>query len=1176
MKRRALFSMLFVLLLSLTGESWAQFAQRGAMQGAVADPSGAIIPGASVSLEQLGQNQTRQTTTDARGHYEFDGLVAGQYRLTVTAQGFDTAKSEGVTVNIGSPSTYDFKLQPGAVTQTVTVNTESAGLQTDQASVSTDISARQMEELPLNGQNFTSIEALVPGISTTPARNVIPNGTFAVGAQFAFGGIGATAGGAFEGTRDTGDYINGVNVNDNYESSLSFVPSSEAIGTGTASVANFSAASGRDYSSLSIQTKGGANKFHGEGYDFLENTDLNATNPYSKLVQVIVGTPAVKATLIRNQFGGNVGGPVYIPKVLPSALRDKLFFFVNYDKLIEHDGSALVTSSVPSAAERTGNFSELAPGSGNPSPVQLYNPFSTTYSGGLSSRPAIPNNRLDLATQPNGSPLINPNAVALINAAVPLPNVTGVPSNQTNWVGYKAESISTSHVDARFDARITSKDSLFVTWSLGNGLNQFTGGLTPNQLYNTPTQDHSYLITTNYAHVFTPRVSNEFTFGFSDGYLLLGSAATISYDNSAANPFNQYLQNTGVGQEHGVMGFGITGYASPGNNGVFRDENESLQFSDNFNWNHGRHSISAGFSYFLKSEIDWGFDQAVGFTGAFSRSGSNLNYVGGDGAADVLMGLPQNMSAQVKVQSQSATVPESIVAFPSYGFYVSDQFRLTPKLSIVAGLRYDLNIPVYTPHPSFAPCCNVYLPDVNGGTEAYPGIAPGVPEHFVAADKKDVSPRFSIIYSPNQKTVVRAGYGIFVVSGDSDIASFINNLDNGGNGSSIVTTTNATLGQPVDTPVLTLANVMPPIVYSPVGTFPVSTGIGQGYYGNSALTSLTSMDQQSTKQPYYQRMMLDIQRSLSARDTVTIGYSGTQGRKGFNRVDINLPPYQTNWSSGGGVNDPAFNAARPNNSGRFSDIYLYRSNLNAHYNALIAQYGHRFSHGFQITSNYTFSRTVNDYPTHFLYSNLNNRGESSQSHPHRFVLSWIWSPKYGETWVPVAKEALTGWRLSAIMTMESGGALSVSNGGTSRSCPASQAGTPMCPTGKGSSPKDGAGTATLNVQGSPRLGHFDKTPLRQFNTSVFSIPANGIRGNSGIGSVQGPGQNNLDLSLAKTFPVYEWAHIELRVDAFNALNHAQWTGVNTAYPASNAKLPFGMASAARDGRIGQGTFKVIF
>jgi hypothetical protein len=1189
MKRRALFSMLFVLLLSLTGESWAQFAQRGAMQGAVSDPSGALIPKANVTLIQLGQHQTRQITTDAQGHYEFDNLVAGQYLITVTAQGFSTAKSEGVTVNIGSTTTYDFKLQTGSVSQTVTVTTEGGGLQTDQVGVSTDISARQMEELPLNGQNFTSVQALVPGLSTYPAANVIPGGTFSVGAQFAFGGIAASGGGTFEGSRDTGYYINGVDVNDNYESSTSFAPSSEALGTGTASVTNYSAAVGRDYASLSMQTKGGSDKFHGEGYEFLENTDLNATKPYSKLLQTITQTPAVKQSLIRNEFGGNLGGPIYIPKMLPSGFKDRLFFFVNYEKLLEHDGSSLYTASVPSAAERTGNYSELL--GSNPAPAQLYNPFYTTYVNGNSSRPAILNNRLDLATKPDGSPLIDPNAVKLLNATVPLPNVTGVPSNQINYTGYKAESISTSHLDTRFDARITSKDSVFVTWSQSKGLNQFSGGPQPYQLYNTPTQDQSYLVTANYAHIFTPKLSNEFTFGIGDGWLLYGSSATLSYDNGSSNPFNQYLQNTGVGQEHGVLTLGITNYASPGNSGVFRDENESLQFSDNFNWDHGKHSLSAGFNYIRKTELDWGFDQAVGFTGAFSHSGSNLSYVGGDASADALMGLPQNIAAEVKVANQPATIPGSEVAFPSYGVYVNDLFRLNTKFTISAGLRYDLNIPVYSPSPTTQLCCAVYVPDANGGAEAFPGIAPGISQHYLAADKKDVSPRLSIIFSPDQKTVVRAGYGIFFVSGSSDISNFIGELANGGNGLTAYSVTNATLGAPVDTPVMTLASIMPPTLYGAVGSFPVSTGPGEGYYGSNALSSITYMDQKSTTQPYYQRMMFDIQQALGSHDTVTIGYAGTQGRKGLNQMDINLPPYKTGWSSGGGVNDPAFNAARPNNSGRFSDIYAYRNNLNSHYNALIAQYSHHFSRGFEITSHYTWSRSVSDYPHYdplrsngapggggsgFLYPNLYSRGQSVQSHPQRFVFSWVWAPKYGETWSRFAKESLTGWRLSGILSMESGSALTVSNNGSSRACSPADAGTPRCPTGRGTSPKDGAGTSELNVSGNPNIGHFSKTPLRQFDTSAFSIPANGVRGDSGLGTVRGPGQNNLDVSLAKTFPVYEWIHVELRADAFNALNHSQWTSMNTAYPATNAQLPFGMVSASREGRIGQGTFKVIF
>ena len=144
---------------------WSQFAQRGGIGGLVEDPTGALVPGAKVTLVQLGQNQTRQITSDAQGHYEFDNLVAGQYLLIAAAPGFSTAKSEAVTVNIGTITSYNFKLQTGSVTQTVTVNSETSGLQTDQVSVNANFSARQMEDMPLNGLNFTSVEALVPGIT---------------------------------------------------------------------------------------------------------------------------------------------------------------------------------------------------------------------------------------------------------------------------------------------------------------------------------------------------------------------------------------------------------------------------------------------------------------------------------------------------------------------------------------------------------------------------------------------------------------------------------------------------------------------------------------------------------------------------------------------------------------------------------------------------------------------------------------------------------------------------------------------------------------------------------------------------------------------------------------------------------------------------------------------------
>ena len=270
--------------------------------------------------------------------------------------------------------------------------------------------------------------------------------------MFAMGGTQITAGGAFQGSRDNGFYVNGVNINDNYESSISFAPSVEALGTGTVQVEDFSAAVGHDISALIMQTKGGTSQFHGEAFEFIENDALNAYNPWDKANQIIAGVPAVKPVLRRNQFGGNLGGPVFIPKLWPG-LRNKLFFFANYEDFIEHDGNALVTASVPSAAERTGDFSELL--GSNPNPVQLYNPFFTTYlPNGESSRPPIPNNRLDLATRPDGSPVVDPGAAAILNDLWPLPNVPNTPSNEVNYVAYQTPGFSNYHIDT-----VSTRDS---------------------------------------------------------------------------------------------------------------------------------------------------------------------------------------------------------------------------------------------------------------------------------------------------------------------------------------------------------------------------------------------------------------------------------------------------------------------------------------------------------------------------------------------------------------------------------------------------------------------------------------------------------------------------------------------------------------------------------------------
>ena len=299
--------------------------------------------------------------------------------------------------------------------------------------------------------------------------------------------------------------------------------------------------------------------------------------------------------------------------------------------------------------------------------------------------------------------------------------------------------------------------------------------------------------------------------------------------------------------------------------------------------------------------------------------------------ADLVMGTPQNLWVRYNINGGSPTAPDYNIIFPYWGFYVNDKFRINTKWTVSVGLRYDLSIPDYTPNPSVAPCCAIYTATPDGGVLKYPGIATGLPIHYLSASKKDFAPRISIIFSPTPQTVFRAGYGIFYDTGASQISNNVGNAAYGASASVNYNVNNVTLGAPPDTPVLNLTNIFPAPLTTTLGTFPVPTGTGEGYEGDGQLTSITYYDQKSVPLPYYQRMLVDFQHQLGSRDVFTISYAGAQGRKGQNEVNMNLPPYQTGWIYGAGVGDPTFNAARPNNAGRFGDIYVIRPNLNSFY-----------------------------------------------------------------------------------------------------------------------------------------------------------------------------------------------------------------------------------------------------
>jgi hypothetical protein len=1162
--RRTLSLAALVLLFSL-GAS-AQFSQRGSVSGAVTEASGAVVPQAAVTLLDLGRNQTSKAATDASGHYEFSQLLPGSYRVTVERGGFKKSVSDSLAVSPQSEVRCDVQLQLASVSETATVNASSAPLlETESADLDQNISQEQIASVPMNGRNWTSLTELTPGVSTSPRNNINLGGTFEVGASYTSGGADYTAGGNTEGSRDNGYYVNGVNANENYESGSSFQPSAEAIGEVRVGVADFSSEYGRDFTNLNATTKSGTNSFHGEVYDFFENDALNALVPINRAQGLFT-----KSAYRFNQYGGGLGGPIYIPKILN--LKDRAFFFVNYERNPHSLAGGNNLAIVPNNSQLAGDFGTNCTGpinAGTFDPVtglcsnpsgQIYNPYNGS---------AIPFNNLVTA--------------GLFNPATENPTITGIaglfpqanltPSAANNGANYQYSSkqaVDPYHWDSRFDYRFSSKDSVFVAWSQYSGIPNNSGGLNPNFISNV--SDKSHVVTIDEAHVFTSHLTNEFIFAIGSGALQTLSPAEVSYANSSANPFNSVFQNTGSGGggNTGILGLNIYNYGvlfsqpSIGYEEYFLASNNSRQFSDNLNWIRGSHTMTFGFNYIRKAEEDFDNVRYVAFgcapaPGAYCGNGPQIftanQGVGGDAFADVLLGLPSVIHQRYNYSSGGAFAPEPNAIVPYYGAYVNDKWKVSQRLTLSYGLRYDLPIPIFATDKA---CCAIYQPATD--TLAIPGIAPGIPQHYASAPKHDFAPRLSVALQLRPTLVVRAGYGLYYNSGASQISNLLSGALYGGVPGGFV-------GDEIDnsTPqTASLNQIFPASPQVAPGTYPSPTGAGQGYYGAGAYQTVFYADRgQSFRTPYVHRYLLDIQQQVARNSVITLSYIGAEGRNGWYFDDINAAPYQTGWAS-----VDAYNAARPFNSGRFGDIYLQKAGLNSNYNAGIVKFQHQMGHGLQVLTHYTYSKTLGDrgiigqgtQDTGYNYpqSIIRSYGEETGSHRHRFLFQTTYEPKYAGRLPSYLRPELGDWHVSAIATLESGDALTVYNGA-------------------GNQANDFAaynGLGNLDMIHNPNLPHSKRTFAEYFDTSAFVVPANNVQGTASPGVVRGPGQNNWDISFGKNISVRESLHAELRADMYNAFNHTQWNAVSTQLNGFTG--PFGQVTGSREGRIIQLAAKVVF
>lgn len=1123
---------LLCLVLLAASLADAQFLLRGTISGLVTDPTGAVIPAATVHLVDVDRNQTFEGSTNANGLYSFPNVTAGRYQVTVEQPGFSKAVSEIITISTSDNVRVDLTLTVGEVTETVEVTSAAPLIETEQTVVGQVVNEAYVESLPALGRNFTAFAALAPNVSSFP-RSASANSTWSVGSHHTIGGTPIMVGGG----GDNGLYMNGVNINDAYLGGTQYSPSMENVQEVKVDAANFSASTGRDISSVSVSTKSGTNEFHGSLFHYLQNEALNAWHPFTKAQS----EPGQRKNISRrNQFGGNVGGPV---------LKNRLFFFGGYEGFDNNTGGASTLTRVPTSAERQGDFSGLLSRFPDDPNVILYNPFSTVIDDdGNSVRDPVINN--DLRT----TGMIHPQALELVNGLFPNPSGYQNPSDPNDLRNHRifgSRGNFNWRYDTRFDYRITDNDNVYVAYSRSSGKDTNTGALFPELLANVG--DRSDILTISYARVFTPTLTNDFVFSYGRPGAANVDQGVQDYMREPDTLRNQFFENLGSDLDFGFHRISLDGNRWPGigHNEVFSFDNENLQFANNTSWLRGSHSMKWGFNLVRKDESVVNYQREVLFDATATRSGSVEESLGGDPLASMLLGVPTYMRQTFAFENDEA--PFRDPRHDVWGFYFEDKWQLSPKLTFTAGMRYDLQIPVNSPNHF---CCATMDFAYPGWQLALPGRS-NLGQKWVPADKNNFGPRLGLAYRLRPDLVVRASYGIFYMGGIQETRARMTDNTAGDQGEEF---TNARYGVHDDLPHLRFDDIFPAQINFLLGTYPVSTGPGTGYF--DGIWDATFFDKESAVDPYFQRWTIDIQKSLGQSMALTVSYNGSRGTKLPYKENMNLPAYQTGWTS-----DDEFNEARPNNNGRFGNVHAIRHGNNSFYNAATIKLERRFERGLQFVTHYTWSKTVTDhvlFTPEFLPEEQNyirydwnrhlGRGEAEFSHPHRWIMALLWQPQWGNSLAALPKAVLAGWTLGVITTFESGNAIGPINIQTS-----ARDFEPERP----------------NISGDPNLPRGERTQTRFFDTSVFSDPGQDVKGSAGVGIIRGPGQNNWNINLAKTFRFTERIGLELRGEFYNTFNHTQFSEINTEFEEFSGTT-FGWATWARDARVMQMGLRLTF
>lgn len=1137
--RRAVDCAIQVAFLVVAGIMWSAMPLLGqnsnaTIAGTVTDQSGAVVPGAELTLTFGTSGTVRKAASGQDGNFSFPNLPAGTYQLQCTAQGFETFVQQGLTVHLNEMANVPIALKLGAANQKVEVSANASPLNFQNAVVQQGISTQEITALPLEvagaQRSAANFLVIMPGVNT-------------------IGGGQGAAYAEFNGGEEDSDeaILDGVSMVEGLLSQsgtvaieADFPISPDAVGEISLLTSNYDPQYGATNSAVTVaSTKAGTDQFHGGGYEFNRNTDFNARQ---------FGV-AERPKDIENDTGGFIGGPLHAPLFWSG--RKKSYFFVNFEAYRSEGAANKPILTVPTALMRQGNFSEW--------PYPIFDPNTTTVNPNYNPSAAASTTNVPYLRQQfpgNVIPSNNPNLATSLASGwlkyVPMPNRPGIINNYES-PNALANSLNahTDQWDVRGDQYIGDKDHLLVTWHY-RGTLPFTQFALPPQIDTNGTRipNYSEVERLNYDHTFKPTLLNHFAIGYLD---------LLTEEYNSSDPYvSQVPQIAGVydHKHESSLNFG-DGFSSYGGNSDLISTRPTWIVNDMATWVKGNHTIEFGGEY---RNLAYPTQTTANGSGTFNFSDLNTGLLGyptpsGNSYASFLLGAVG--SSSVTYYSLSAFRPQA----KSVGFFAGDTWKATHKLSIDYGLRWDL----YQPSEEAKNQTSFLDPTrPNPGAGNLPGALVFAGSKWGSASfgapypeqlyHKAFGPRIGVAYALTNKTVVRGGFGVFMMQNFYP-----------GWGAGIATDGfNETVGFSSSLggmqPAFLLQNGVPQ-------TFQKPPFISESFLNGQGAPNYRPFDGDQVPRAY--QWNLTVEHQIKDNLHVTGAYIGNHGSRLLSQINpINaLNPsllsmgatlynqFQPSQASLNGVNQPytgwagQMQACAPSVAQALTPFPQYCSNIYgnnenqgwSNYDALQLSAERRFSHGFWLLANYTWSKTLTtaefvqtstEYQGISPFQKQRNYGLAHNDVPQMANISFAYDLPFGRgrRWLNqggMVNRLAGGWQVSTIFRLQDGIPFEFYSGYCNipsqfaMSCyPGVLQGGRAFMTGKsGYDPNSG-----LN-------------PL--FNVNSFQ-PAGTFNFNSGAGApvsnIRGYGYHNEDIAVTDNILITERVRAQLRFEFFNVWN----------------------------------------